>query len=76
MITPQLDFKESQNKTVLKHLVKFGSITANEAVRIYGIYRLSARINDLRAKGVSITSTLAFNPSNRSNHWSIYTFKN
>jgi hypothetical protein len=69
----QLSFDtESQNKTVLKHLVKYGSITANEAIRLYSIQRLSARIYDLKDKGVRIGSEIQFNPINKSIHWSKY----
>lgn len=46
--------RDSQNKTVLKHLMEHGSITPREAVNLYDIWRLSARIYDLRDKGIEI----------------------
>lgn len=46
---------ESQNVQILKHLQEHGSITAKEADQLYGCWRLSARIYDLRHKhGVTI----------------------
>lgn len=44
----------SQNDLILKHLEKYGSISPLEAINEYGIMRLSARISDLKAKGVVI----------------------
>lgn len=46
----------SQNEKVLRHLRTHGSITTMDAFLIYGITRLSARISDLKAQGVEITS--------------------
>lgn len=60
---------ESQNLTVKKHLEKYGSITAERAVRIYGIFRLSGRIYDLKKSGLNIRSELKFRGSA---HWSQY----
>lgn len=45
---------EDQNKMVLDWLKENGAITAQEAVEELNIYRLSARIYDLRAKGHTI----------------------
>jgi hypothetical protein len=39
---------------VLKHLRNHGSITQREAAQQYGIYRLAARIYDLRREGHDI----------------------
>lgn len=44
----------SQNDTILSHLQAFGRITSLEAIRKYGITRLSARIYDLRDAGHNI----------------------
>ena len=44
----------NQVDTVLRHLEEKGSITAQEAMNEYGIYRLASRIADLKAAGVSI----------------------
>lgn len=48
---------KSQNVVVLDHLKKVGPITPLEALRLYGIMRLGARIYDLRGSGHLITST-------------------
>ena len=42
--------KITQTLLVKNHLKRYGRITAKEAVDLYGIYRLSARIYDLRHK--------------------------
>lgn len=44
----------SQNDTILTHLQAFGRITSLEAIKKYGITRLSARIYDLREAGHNI----------------------
>lgn len=41
----------SQNELILHHLTQKGGITAAEAQSRYGIYRLAARIGELRKKG-------------------------
>ena len=64
---------ESQNRQVFKHLIRFGSITAIEAAKIYGIYRLSGRIYDLKQSGVKVISTIQFHPHDRRRHWAVYT---
>lgn len=48
----------SQCYNVLKFILTRGSITAKDAVDNFGIYRLSARIADLRGKGVPIKTEL------------------
>ncbi|MBO4924439.1 MAG: helix-turn-helix domain-containing protein [Bacteroidales bacterium] len=47
----------SQNKRLLSYLIEHSSITPDEAWRKLGIYRLSARIFDLREKGYNITTS-------------------
>lgn len=47
----------TQSDRILRHLRDFGSITQAEAAAEYGIYRLGARIFDLRAAGWPIVST-------------------
>lgn len=49
--------KPSQNKRLLAYLIEHQSITPLEALRRLGIYRLSARIFDLRERGHNITTT-------------------
>lgn len=46
--------KKPQWVRILDYLRAFGTITALEAIRDEGIYRLSARIYDLRRKGYNI----------------------
>ena len=46
----------SQNREILEYLKTGKSITAAEAVRKFGCYRLAARISDLRQAGHEIIS--------------------
>lgn len=46
--------KMTQCERILWHLRIYGSITSQEAVRLYGIMRLASRINDLRKRGYNI----------------------
>ena len=43
-----------QNELVLNYMEEHGSITSQEAVRELGVYRLSARIYDLKERGLKI----------------------
>ena len=45
----------TQTDLVLRHMQTYGSISQLDAVEWYGCYRLSARIADLRAKGIQIS---------------------
>ena len=47
-----------QTRKILNHLSKYGSISPMEALTVYGIYRLSACIHDLRNTGVSIVTNM------------------
>jgi len=50
---------KSQKEVVLAHLLHYGSIEPMLALSEYGIYRLGARIGDLREEGYNIkTETL------------------
>ena len=49
--------KKTQAERVLEYIQKFGSITTLEAFRDLGVTRLSARIFELRNKGLNIDST-------------------
>lgn len=49
--------KISQNKQIIDYLLKGNSITQAKAVELFGCYRLSARIHDLREEGYSIKAT-------------------
>lgn len=53
----EVNTMEQQNKMVIDWLKEYGTITAQEAVEVLDIYRLSARIYDLRAKGHKIRTT-------------------
>lgn len=46
--TTTINLLQGQNKEILLHMIKNGSITTMEAFCEYGITRLSARIYDLR----------------------------
>ena len=60
---------ESQNVTVLKHLIKYGTLEASQAVRLYSIYRLSGRIYDLKKQGQKIITKIKNKGSVR---WACY----
>ena len=49
-----MEEKSSQIKLLLKHFELHGSITQLEAMELYGIGRLSARVKDLRDLGYPI----------------------
>ena len=55
----------SQNEIILHHLTEKGGITAAEAQSRYGIYRLAARIGELRKKGYPIRNDMV-STNNRS----------
>lgn len=57
--------KMTQNELVLEYLDQFGSITPLEAMRDLGIYRLSARIADLKSDGYSIITDTVAVPNRR-----------
>lgn len=44
----------SQNELILTHLRRHKGITSAEAMTLYSVYRLSARISDLREAGYNI----------------------
>lgn len=50
--------KESQAIRILGYIEEFGSITPLEAMRDLGVYRLAARIADLRKAGNDIQTTM------------------
>lgn len=50
--------KENQNSIVWRHLKTFGRLTPLDALNLYGIFRLSARVYDLKKKGKKINMTL------------------
>ena len=48
----------SQCSAILSHLKKYGSIEPLTALKLYGSFRLAARINDLRMKGHNIDTEM------------------
>ena len=64
--------KESQNKQVLAWLKSGQTLTQFQAASYFGIYRLGARIHDLKRLGHPIKSELQFNGSA---HWSVYSLE-
>ena len=51
---PQKPIGNKQNAKILEHLNSGRSITAIEALQLYGCFRLAARIHDLKKAGVPI----------------------
>ena len=51
---PQKPIGSKQNAKILEHLNSGRSITAIEALQLYGCFRLAARIHDLKKAGVPI----------------------
>ena len=67
---------ESQNKMILKHLKENPKgITSMEAIRRYGITRLSGRIFDLRERGNVIEREMEDNSNNSGKHARYYLVK-
>lgn len=64
----------SQCGKILAHLQSGRSITAGEALRLFGCFRLAARINDLRAMGHNIHSEIigVTNAEGRKSHIARY----
>jgi hypothetical protein len=48
--------KESQNKLILAYLQYGKSLTALEALEIFGCFRLASRISDIKSQGIEIKS--------------------
>lgn len=57
---PEEEPIESQNKAILKYLEAGNTITAIEALKMFGCFRLSARIFYLKEMGHDIASELVF----------------
>jgi hypothetical protein len=49
---------ESQNKRIRRHLESGRSITALDALYMFGCFRLGARIYDLKQQGLKIKSEI------------------
>jgi len=50
--------KVTDAQLVLEYIEEFGSITPLDALRDLGVYRLSARISDLRKMGYNIDTKM------------------
>lgn len=48
--------KPKQADRILSYMRSYGSITALQAMRDLGVYRLASRIHELRDNGIGITS--------------------
>jgi hypothetical protein len=59
----------SQNQMVLDHLHKHNSITGLDAIGMYHITRLAARIKDLKEAGYNIITVMQYADSRR---WAKY----
>ena len=51
---PEKPIGSKQCQQVLSHLQSGKPITALEALRLYGIFRLASRIHDLKKNGIAI----------------------
>ena len=49
--------KTSQKARIMRHLERYGKIDPLKAWTRYGVYRLAARISDLREDGYEIETT-------------------
>ena len=61
----------SLNTKTLVHLMKYGSITSQEAFKLYGNTRLSSSIYELRSQGYPI-ETIMINGYNRYQQPTVY----
>ena len=69
IIESKEDTAESQNKQILNYLQSGATINPISALELFGSFRLSARINDLRNDGHNIKTTMIYNGRNR---WANY----
>lgn len=53
-----MEHRKKQVEIVYNHLKNIGTITSMEAIKLYGITRLSDKIFILRKKGVNITTNM------------------
>ena len=56
---------ETQNKQILRHLESGLPLTALLALKLFGCFRLSARIYDLKKRGMDIKSELVYKDGKR-----------
>lgn len=65
--------KTNQNEMILEHLKAGNSITPLEALDLFGCFRLSARIKDLRDSGYEIDTEYPLHVDRK--RYAIYTLK-
>lgn len=56
---------ESQNAKILAWLEDGNKITALDALRIFGCFRLASRVYDLRERGHNITKEMIIQPNGK-----------
>lgn len=56
---------ETQNNQILEYMKKGNSITAQEALDLFGCFRLAARIKDLKDQGKKIDKVMLANNGKR-----------
>ena len=56
---------QTQNAQILDHLMSQKNITAVEALRLFGCFRLAARIHDLKQDGHVINGTMIDLPNGK-----------
>jgi len=61
----------SQCNDVIKHLKRGRAITAIQALKLYGIFRLAARVKNLRDNGHDIISTPVHRGNKRFSSYSL-----
>jgi hypothetical protein len=64
--------KRSQNERILDHLVQKKTINPLQALKLYGCFRLSSRIFDLKEKGINI-ETHTKKDRNTGKNYAVYT---
>ena len=66
----------SQNKKILKHLVRYGKITTMQAYEKFGCTRCPARIADLREMDIDIETEIKWKKTEDGwKHYGIYHLK-
>ena len=64
--------KQSQNERILDHLIQKKTINPLQALKLYGCFRLSSRIFDLKEKGI-IIETHTEKDRNTGKNYAVYT---
>ena len=67
----------TQTNQVLRHLRTLGALTQREAMNLYGIMRLGARVYDLRGRGYNIVRDMegSVNRYGRPVRYAVYRLK-